>query len=237
MGNLFGNMYSLKEIDLSNFNILHVKAINSMFYNCNSLTSIDLSSFDTSYTTNMGYMFYGCNSLISLNITHFNTSILEYVDNMFNGCYSLISLDFSNFQSSNIKNNLIICVQKDNTPIISNLTKEIGCATIYCGEDLFRIKKEFDIEKNICKLDCSEDYPFEVVSAQECVKNCQIDSILKKECILNFEESTKTEDIILKNSEISFISEEYNTSNLDNGNEEIIKNGKMIITNNRNTKI
>ena len=46
----------------------------------------------------------------------------------------------------------------------------------------------------------------------------------------SFEESTKTEDIILKNSEISFISEEYNTSNLDNGNEEIIKNGKMIIT-------
>ena len=131
---------------------------------------------------------------------------------------------------NNIKNNLIICVQKDNTPIISNLTKEIGCATIYCGEDFFRIKKEFDIEKNICKLDCSEDYPFEVVSAQECVKNCQIDSILKKECILNFEENTKTEDIILKNSEISFISEEYNTSNLDNGNEEIIKNGKMIIT-------
>jgi len=34
----------------------------------------------------------------------------------------------------------------------------------------------------------------------------------------------------LKNAEINFTSEEYNTSNLDNGNEEIIKNRNILIT-------
>ncbi len=35
---------------------------------------------------------------------------------------------------------------------------------------------------------------------------------------------------MLKNAEISFTSEEYNTSNLDNGNEEIIKNRNILTT-------
>ena len=35
---------------------------------------------------------------------------------------------------------------------------------------------------------------------------------------------------MLKNAEINFTSEEYNTSNLDNGNEEIIKNRNILIT-------
>ena len=34
----------------------------------------------------------------------------------------------------------------------------------------------------------------------------------------------------MKNAEINFTSEEYNTSNLDNGNEEIIKNRNILIT-------
>ena len=35
---------------------------------------------------------------------------------------------------------------------------------------------------------------------------------------------------MLKNAEINFTSEEYNTSNIDNGNEEIIKNRNILIT-------
>ena len=242
INSMFYNCYSLTSIDLSSFDTSYTTSMGHMFYGCNSLISLNITHFNASILEYVDNMFNGCYSLISLDLSNFQSSNIKNFQNMFKNCTNLSYINMQNYIEynndssiyndlfNNIKNNLIICVQKDNTPIISNLTKEIGCATIYCGEDFFRIKKEFDIEKNICKLDCSEDYPFEVVSAQECVKNCQIDSILKKECILNFEESTKTEDIILKNSEISFISEEYNTSNLDNGNEEIIKNGKMIIT-------
>ena len=73
------------------------------------------------------------------------------------------------------------------------------------------------------------------------MENYHIEAILSKECILNFEENedningqkiedTKLQDIMLKNAEISFTSEEYNTSNLDIGNEEIIKNRNILIT-------
>ena len=88
---------------------------------------------------------------------------------------------------------------------------------------------------------CSEDYPFEILSTQQCEKNCQIELILTNKCILNFKEneydingkkiqSTKIQDIMLRNTEISFTSEEYNTSNLDKGHEEIIQDEKMKIT-------
>ena len=73
------------------------------------------------------------------------------------------------------------------------------------------------------------------------MENYHIEAILNKECILNFDENeddingqkiedTKLQDIMLKNAEISFTSEEYNTSNLDIGNEEIIKNRNILIT-------
>jgi len=73
------------------------------------------------------------------------------------------------------------------------------------------------------------------------MENYHIEAILSKECILNFDENedningqkiegTKLQDIMLKNAEISFTSEEYNTSNLDIGNEEIIKNRNILIT-------
>ena len=95
----------------------------------------------------------------------------------------------------------------------------------------------FCTENNLCP----NEYPFEIILTKQCVDICQINLILKEECKLNFEEnmndknrieikSTKAQDIMLRNVEISFTSEEYNTSNLDNGKEEIIKDEIMQIT-------
>ena len=89
----------------------------------------------------------------------------------------------------------------------------------------------FCTENNSCPI----EYPFEIISTKQCIDNCQIDLILKEKCKLNIEEDKGEEnytaqDIILTNVEFSFTSEEYNTSNLDNGQEEIIKDEIMQIT-------
>ncbi len=44
------------------------------------------------------------------------------------------------------------------------------------------------------------------------------------------EEETKFYDEVVKNVENIFTSEDFNTSNLDNGEDEVIKTDKMTIT-------
>ena len=92
-----------------------------------------------------------------------------------------------------------------------------------------------------CKPVCPEDKPFEVIKTQECVKYCNIQDMKKNLCVLNNikeEESdnngkdkdTKIQDMILQSVESSFTSEDYNTSTLDNGEDDVIENDKMTIT-------
>ena len=103
-----------------------------------------------------------------------------------------------------------------------------------------------------CKPICYEQAPFEILYTQECVKNCAIKYIIDKSCILNFkmitieneeqidkkeekeikeeEDNTKAYDIMSKNIEIGFTSDEYDTSNLENGNNDIVKFEKMTFT-------
>ena len=47
MSNLFSFSYSLKNIDLSNFNTKNVTNMNNMFNQCNGLEKINLSNFNT----------------------------------------------------------------------------------------------------------------------------------------------------------------------------------------------
>ena len=368
MNSMFHNCYSLISLDLSSFDTSHVRNMGHMFYGCKSLISLNITHFNTSNVRYIDNMFAECNSLNSLDISNFKSKHIKKLQNMFEGCSNLSYINMSNFIEYNstesiynnlfnkIKDNLIICIQKNQTPIITKLVNKIGCATIYCGEDFFRIKKKFDIYKNECLYECNEteflfeekcytncsnvnyidncqceldkelykncplsldgyyldindlyykscyyscktcnisgnityhncleckynyynislssgykncycsyyfyfdknssiyfctknnlcpnEYPFEIISTKQCVDKCKIDLILKEECKLNFEENknnknkiemdnTKPQDIMLRNVEISFISEEYNTSNLDKGKEEIIKDEIMQIT-------
>ena len=86
-----------------------------------------------------------------------------------------------------------------------------------------------------CQLICKEDKPFEMISLQECFKYCPIKDILTKECILNYKSDEedyeiKAHDIMLGYIEHGFTSVEYDIIHLENGEEDIIKYGKMIIT-------
>ena len=129
MEGFFSNIYSVKLIDLSefdisevtsfescfigctnlisvkfgNFSVKNVDNMKNMFYLCEKLESLDLSSFDTSKVTTMESLFDNCYKLSSINnISNFNVSKVTTVKQMFKDCYSLTSLDLTNFISSEI---------------------------------------------------------------------------------------------------------------------------------------
>ena len=101
---MFLSCFSLKSLDLSNFNTSNVTNMNSMFFNCSGLTSLDLGNFNTSKVTDMSSMFQSCDSLKSIDVSNFDTSQVTDMNSMFQGCYidGLTSLDLSNFNTSNV---------------------------------------------------------------------------------------------------------------------------------------
>ena len=79
------------------------------------------------------------------------------------------------------------------------------------------------------------DNPFENLKKLKCVKNCDFNEMLQKICIIKYltnkiktnetktnEEEIKVQDIILDTIEEGFISDNYETSNLEKGKDEII---------------
>ena len=74
---------------------------------------------------------------------------------------------------------------------------------------------------------CDNENPFLIIEKQECVKNCSINDIISKLCIIK---NINSIDIILKNIDNQIISEDYNTSKIENGEDEIIEFGKITIT-------
>ena len=57
MGYMFSRCYSLKELNLSNFNTNNVTNMRYMFEGCYSLKELNLSNFNTNNVTNMRFMF------------------------------------------------------------------------------------------------------------------------------------------------------------------------------------
>ena len=104
MNSIFFECKLLSSLNLSNFNTSQVKDMNSMFYSCSSLILLELSNFDTSQVTDMNFMFADCSKLSSLNISSFNTSQVTTMENMFDFCSALTSLDLSNFNTSTVTN-------------------------------------------------------------------------------------------------------------------------------------
>ena len=83
----------------------------------------------------------------------------------------------------------------------------------------------------------------EIIYTQECVNNCDIQNILNNSCILNYQgkdekDKVRLFDVLLKNIEDLIISKNYNTSEIENGNNDIIKYKQMtvILTSTRNQK-
>ena len=95
-------------------------------------------------------------------------------------------------------------------------------------------------EKNptYCESICTEENPFKILSNQECVSYCPIKDIIQNLCILSVyfpnnnkkEKEIKLMNIMLKNVEAGLKYNDYNTTNLENGEEDIISIERMTIT-------
>ena len=109
-----------------------------------------------------------------------------------------------------------------------------------------------------CEVICNEEKPFELIENQECVNNCSLNLLKKDLCIIKYvskqnknnkkeeikpkennsekeennseEKDIKAHDVILENFEIGFTSENYDTVDLDQGQDEIFQNEKMTVT-------
>jgi surface protein len=53
---MFGALFNLEKLDLSNFDTRNVTDMNYMFVYCYNLTNLDLSSFDTRNVINVSCM-------------------------------------------------------------------------------------------------------------------------------------------------------------------------------------
>ena len=66
MNNMFYNCYSLKELDLSNFNFKNVADMSFMFSGCRLLKELYLPKFNINKNTNMYKMFLFCSDKFKL---------------------------------------------------------------------------------------------------------------------------------------------------------------------------
>ena len=97
-----------------------------------------------------------------------------------------------------------------------------------------------EIKPYFCEVICYEEKPFELIEEQECSNNCSISELKKKNCLIKYIDNTKrnntnkkeleiiAQDVILENfrNEITY----YNTSDADNGKDDIFEDKKMTIT-------
>ena len=95
------------------------------------------------------------------------------------------------------------------------------------------------IKEFYCEIICNEDKPFERIKLQECVENCDINEMQLNLCVTKYisnetNSENKIKDKIIdkkfESIENSLTSDNYNTSNLDNGKTEVIKDEKFTIT-------
>ena len=108
----------------------------------------------------------------------------------------------------------------DNSTERENITKEL---------ELISFNKKY-----FCKPICNESFPYEIIHTQECVSNCEISSILNYSCIVNYQNQEKDDiiifDSLLKNIEDLFTSNDYDISEIEGGNNNIIKYEEITIT-------
>ena len=103
MSEMFANMQSLEELDVSNFVTDNVTNMSYMFSNMWSLEELDVSNFVTDNVTNMSGMFSNMWSLKELDVTNFVTDNVTNMSGMFSGT-NLTEIDVSNFVTDNVTN-------------------------------------------------------------------------------------------------------------------------------------
>ena len=257
MDSMFRDCLSLTSLNLSNFDTSKVKNMIYMFYNCSSLTSLDLSNFNTSLVESMYMMFYDCVNLEYINMYNFEENETVNITNMFTNVPENIVIclnEVNNTESkifaeiNNIKCNVIDCsnnwkssqkkIINNNNECIdscSNSTQYIYEYNGKCYENCSYLFYIDDKNNFHCTENCPEEYPKLTKDNNQCIKN-DIQNILKdlikeknETDIMSKEQEINYYDNIIQTIE-NFYTQNYNTSKLDQGEDEIIKTEKIIVT-------
>ena len=236
---MFSGCSSLTSINVSNFDTSKVISMDSMFNGCKLLASLDLSNFDTSQVISMYNMFSDCSTLTSLDLSRFNTSLVREMGNLFSNCRNLEYINLENFNEQKMKEfdflfflnrnmfylvpeNVVICINENITgTIIFPQIKNKKCYVIDCTTEWKSKQKYLQINDNGTFVCLTKD-----------LKNMLKDILIneRNNTDKSEEEEVTYYDNILKNVEEIFTSDNYDTSNLDNGKDDILETEKMTIT-------
>ena len=164
-------------------------------------------------------------------INCYNESEGYYLDNnLFKKCYK--TCKSCNSEGNHTNHNCIKCL--DDFSFVIKKNENINCYENCSYYYYFDNENNFHCTKN---LSCPKEYPKLIENRLECIEYVDLQNLMKD--ILN-KERNKTEksreeeieyyDNILTSIESGFTSENYDTSNIDNGKDEVIKTEKLIIT-------
>ena len=166
MQSMFKDCINLYHVDFGNFDTSSVTNMARMFYKTN-IKYLDLSIFETAEVTSMNEMFYESQNLLYLNLKNFVTSKVTGMNKMFYNCKSLSYMNLLGFSENNAleldnifigtKNDLIYCINNQNSPRISNLLFRYKNTTNSCSNNCFEGTKKFIPDKNMCIGSCSDD--------------------------------------------------------------------------------
>ena len=249
INNMFYNCPSLISLDLSNFDTSQAISFKNMFANCSLLTSLDLSSFKTSRITTMENMFHGCNNLDYINLINFEETDLTNVSYMFTNIPENVVICINQnltekmilpqikiktcpviYCENNwkLKQNKIInnneCIEKCD---INSLYKYEYNGRCYENCSYYYYVDNNNIYHCTMEFSCPNEYPKLNEDKNECIKK-DIKDIIKDLTNNETEKISRNEEIdyhynLLQVIEKEFTSENYDTSNLDNGKIEIIE--------------
>ena len=161
---------------------------------------------------------------------------LDEKDLLFKKCYGTCST--CNTKGDNITHNCLECNSIYSFGIkLDNYTNCYeNCSYYYIFDDSNSLNKYYCTQN----YSCPKEYPILILDKRQCIKN-DIKNIIQE--IIRFEKNEKNEtnekdveeeikyyDKIIKQIEEIFTSENYDTSNLDNGKDESIETEKMTIT-------
>ena len=180
-----------------------------MFYNCPDITEIDLSKFNSSQINSkftMFGMFKDCHSLTSLDLSNFDASKVTCIHYLFSGCSNLQYINFGNFSEKEL-------IDGHYTNIFDGVPDNI----VAC------INENVSIET------------FSLLNAEKCYTiDCSNNWKLKQKKMINgncLSDDNNISDYgsILKIIEDYFMNN-YDTSNLDSGEDELFDFDKIKIT-------
>ena len=145
-----------------------------MFGNLNSLRTLDLSNFNTSSVENMLDMFCGCTSLVSLNLNSFDTSKIKTFYGMLYSCNSIIYLNLNSFairQDANIEymiptsDNLLLCYNE-------SVASKLNTYANKCDNNCFKNGYKLAPNKRECLEECDKDSIYKYSFNNICFKTC-----------------------------------------------------------------